>query len=197
MHSVVSPRCSCRCGWKRSWEERACVHACLCTRPSFTGRGENHRRIDHRASSRQTTIASTRGGGAHTYLLIPLSLLHGRKRRHTQTASLANPHAWYNGLQCKNTHLPTDILHTSSPHLNIEVLLLNPFGSDFKRIQVLVERNEGFQGSAGVDGCGSDHSRQNLHVHDGTVKERTKKRHLDAQGQKKVKTLQHMSWHET
>lgn len=67
------------------------------------------------------------------------------------------------------------------------MLLLNP-SSDFKRIQVLVERNEGFQGSAGVDGRSSDHSRQNLHVHDGAVEERPKKRHLDVQ--ENVKTLQ-------
>lgn len=68
------------------------------------------------------------------------------------------------------------------------MLLLNP-SSDFERIQVLVERNEGFQGSAGVDGCSSDHSRQNLHVHDGAVEEWPKKRHLDVQ--ENVKNVQY------
>lgn len=58
------------------WEECASVHA----RPSYTGRGGNHRCIDHWASSRQTSIALTRGGGTHTCLPVPLCLPH----RHTQ-----------------------------------------------------------------------------------------------------------------
>lgn len=47
-----------------------------------------------------------------------------------------------------------------------------------QRIQVLVERDEGLESSAGVDGRGSDHCGQNLHVDDGAIKQRTEKRHL-------------------
>lgn len=48
----------------------------------------------------------------------------------------------------------------------------------FQRIQVLVEGDEGLESSAGVDGRGSDHGGQDLHVHDGAVKQRTEKWHL-------------------
>lgn len=50
--------------------------------------------------------------------------------------------------------------------------------SHVQRIQVLVQRNEGFEGSAGIDSCGSDHGGQNFHVHNGTVKQWTKEWHL-------------------
>lgn len=48
----------------------------------------------------------------------------------------------------------------------------------FQRIQVLVQGNEGFEGSAGIDGGGSDHGGQNLHVHDGAIKQWPKEWHL-------------------
>lgn len=66
-------------------EECASVHARLCARPSFTGRGGNYRCIDHEASSRQTSIALTRGGGTHTCLPVPLSLPHRYTQAQTHT----------------------------------------------------------------------------------------------------------------
>lgn len=58
-----------------------------------------------------------------------------------------------------------------------------------QRIQVLVQGNEGFESPTGVDGCGSDHGGQNLHVHYGTVKQWTKEWHLQSQKQAVKQTL--------
>lgn len=48
----------------------------------------------------------------------------------------------------------------------------------WKRIQALVEWDEGLDGSAGVDARGTDEAGQQLGRHDGAVEEGTEKRHL-------------------
>lgn len=47
-----------------------------------------------------------------------------------------------------------------------------------ERIQALVERDEGLDGSAGVDARGTDQAGQQLGRHDGAVEEGTEERHL-------------------
>lgn len=173
-------------------EERAHVHTCLCARPSFRGRGKNHRLIDFF----QTNYHCFDARRWYTHLPARSSFSPARMQAETCTTGMpGQPICLIYRIRvgkytCPNLDPETLPVFTHAclkdPHLNITVLLLNP-GCDFKRIQVLVERNEGFQGSAGVDGCSSDHSRQNLHVHDGAVKEWSKKWHLDVQ--ENVKTL--------
>lgn len=76
--SVVSPRRVDASG--SAPEKSARMFTRVCARdPHLQAEG---RIIDVLTSSRQTTIAVTQGGGTHTCLLAPLSLLHRCKRRH-------------------------------------------------------------------------------------------------------------------
>lgn len=65
----------------------------------------------------------------------------------------------------------------------------------FQRIQVLVQGNEGFESSTGIDSCGSDHGGQYLHVHYGTIKQRTKEWHLLTQRQSRKRALRQTNYH--
>lgn len=65
----------------------------------------------------------------------------------------------------------------------------------FQRIQVLVQGNEGFESSTGIDSCGSDHGGQYLHVHYGTIKQRTKEWHLLTQRQSRKRSLRQTNYH--
>lgn len=90
---------TCRCERKRSWEERAYVHTWLCARPSFTGRGENHRRIDFF----QTNYHCFDTRSWYTRLPTRSSFSPAWMQAETQPVCLDSPCAWYTGIQRKNT----------------------------------------------------------------------------------------------
>lgn len=101
---------TCRCERKSSWEERAYVHTCLCARPSFTGRGENHRRIDFFQTNYH--CFDTRRWYTHLPTRSSFPPVTG------DTTCISVPYAWYTGIQRKNTHLPTQTLeHNQHSHM--------------------------------------------------------------------------------
>lgn len=103
---------TCRCERKRSWEERAYVHTCLCARPSFTGRGENHRRIDFFQTNYHCSDIR------RWYTHLPTRSTFSLARM--QPECLDSPYAWYTGIQWKNTYLPNWTLkHTYANRTHI------------------------------------------------------------------------------
>lgn len=87
------------------------VSTCLCVRPSFTGRGENHRCIDHWTSSQKLPLL-WHEEVVYTPACLFLFLSRTDTSRETHTHCVhgqpcaADPYAWYAGLLWKSMDLP-------------------------------------------------------------------------------------------